>query len=558
MMKPTYRLAACLLTVSLLSGILAGCGSGGTASNSVSSSAPPALKKSSWETAKSAPFSPYPQTVTYTLGKMCSGNNSNMPAGSTYENNAYTRYLKKKLNIQNKDTFEVTDSDNYEAEVELSVANQDLPDVMLVNSRKFLITMIQNDLVANLTDAFKHCASPRLREIYNSYDGLIDSVTFNGKIMALPETDVYSGPNFLWLRKDWMDKLGLSAPKTLADAKRIIQAFVEKDPGKNGLGNNVGLVCDSDLVGNPSTCYSLDPLFAQFDSYPKKWIQDKSGGKVYGSVTQNTRKALALLHEWYRDGIIDPDFMLRTNDNAAALVAAGKTGALFGWWWAPNNPLIQSMQKNPSAQWVPYLLPTGSDGTVRVCLPAASPKYIVVRKNYNHPEIVMKIMSTLYDYARYQDPAVSELQTYFSENVDPTATPLVLNCDYSDAVTRTTNHILSVLNGSSPQTSLNMVERAYYKSCNTYLSQKVKQPTSWAAFTSRITAVKLLLNNKVTYVNKQTSATNTAIPSELAELEKEAFLNIIIGNQPITYFDTFVQRWYDMGGEKLTQQENQQ
>lgn len=56
MMKPTYRLAACLLTVSLLSGILAGCGSGGTASNSVSSSAPPALKRAAGKPQNRLPF----------------------------------------------------------------------------------------------------------------------------------------------------------------------------------------------------------------------------------------------------------------------------------------------------------------------------------------------------------------------------------------------------------------------------------------------------------------------------------------------------------------------
>ena len=56
--------------------------------------------------AKTTPFGKYPEEVIYTLGKMTGINNSNMPKGDTYENNAYTRYLKEKLNIQNKDVFE--------------------------------------------------------------------------------------------------------------------------------------------------------------------------------------------------------------------------------------------------------------------------------------------------------------------------------------------------------------------------------------------------------------------------------------------------------------------
>ena len=40
------------------------------------------------------PLGKYPETVTYTLGKIAGVNNSNLPVGNTYENTAYTRYLK--------------------------------------------------------------------------------------------------------------------------------------------------------------------------------------------------------------------------------------------------------------------------------------------------------------------------------------------------------------------------------------------------------------------------------------------------------------------------------
>lgn len=50
------------------------------------------------ETAETTPFSPYPELITYTLGKMTGENNAGMPEGETYEDNAYTRYLREKLN----------------------------------------------------------------------------------------------------------------------------------------------------------------------------------------------------------------------------------------------------------------------------------------------------------------------------------------------------------------------------------------------------------------------------------------------------------------------------
>ena len=68
--------------------------------------------KKGWKTAETTPFGRYPEEVTYTLGKMTGLNNSNLPKGDTYEDNGYTRYVKKKLNIQNKDTFEAGEGDN--------------------------------------------------------------------------------------------------------------------------------------------------------------------------------------------------------------------------------------------------------------------------------------------------------------------------------------------------------------------------------------------------------------------------------------------------------------
>ena len=67
-------------------------------------------------------------------------------------------------------------------------------------------------MIEDLTVAYQNCISDRIREMYASYgEDLIDSVTFDGKIMALPETNITDGPNLVWLRKDWMDTLGLSA-----------------------------------------------------------------------------------------------------------------------------------------------------------------------------------------------------------------------------------------------------------------------------------------------------------------------------------------------------------
>lgn len=56
---------------------------------------------------------------------------------------------------------------------------------------------------------------------------------------------------------------------------------------------------------------------------------------------------------------------------------------------------MSAMQKNPNAEWQPYLIQTDKDGQTSFASQNPNDKYVVVRKGYKHPEIVMKIVSVL-------------------------------------------------------------------------------------------------------------------------------------------------------------------
>ena len=85
-------------------------------------------EQESLEKAETTPYGAYPELVTYTLGQMSGANNSNLPEGDTYEDNAYTRYLRKMLNIQN-DNIYMESEDRYSEFVNIIVKDQTLPDI---------------------------------------------------------------------------------------------------------------------------------------------------------------------------------------------------------------------------------------------------------------------------------------------------------------------------------------------------------------------------------------------------------------------------------------------
>lgn len=515
-----------------------------------------------WKTAETTPFGRYPEEVIYTLGKMTGMNNSNLPKGDTYEDNGYTRYLKKQLNIQNKDVFEAGENDNYQETVSMTIASRELPDVMVVNDMDMLQLLVDNDLIEDLTQVYEDCTSSRIKDIYNSYGSeILDNVTFNGKLMALPETNIDDGPSLCWLRKDWMDKLGLDAPKTVEDVENIVHEFVQKDPGGNGKGETVGLVCDDELTGGCGYSYEYqnDIIFASFGAFPKQWIYNKDGEVVYGSVQNEAKAALGKLRQMYQQGTLDNNFLMRESSNIIELIVSGKCGSFFGPWWSPNNPLMSAMQKNPNAEWQPYLIQTDKDGQTSFASQNPNDKYVVVRKGYKHSEIVMKIVSVLFDDLRYDEEDVREMERYYQDNVDPTARPLAINVDYKDALMRCYDSLKDAIQGRKKLEDLGLLEGAYYISCSKYLDRKKdtsaqKSWEDWAAYASRMTACSVLKKGQTRQVKSLFFGETKTMKSNwwrLEELEKKAYLEIVTGQKPLSYFDEFVKEWNRQGGEKI-------
>lgn len=514
------------------------------------------------EEARTTPFGAYPETIEYTLGKMTSVNNSNMPENDTYTDNAYTRYIKSVINVQNVDVFEANDS-QYDTNVSMVISMGSLPDIMVVSSQDEVEQLVEAGLIEDLTESYNNCISDRIRKMYESYgDSLKDMVTYDGKIMALPETNITDGPNLVWLRKDWMDKLGLSEPHTIDDVVNIVKHFISEDPGNNGVDvsgkpNTVGLAVDTDVTGECgySSEFLLDIIFACFGAYPKQWIMNDDGEIVYGSVTNEAKEALSYISSLYNQGVIDNDFLLRTSTNICELIENGLCGSFFGPWWAPNNPLANAVSRNPDADWQPYLIATDSDGTTSYHSQNPCYKYVVVRKGYEHPEIAAKMISVMFDKVRFDCTDSEEFKNYYQLNVEPTARPLSINVDYNNALSICYRNIDATISGRKNPDSLELLERSFYDACSEYIKNANKTSTQWAAYMSRIKACSLIAQDNIKVVDSLYFKTTDTMKSHwwrLKAKEKEAYLKIISGEEDISYFDRFIKEWNEQGGQTIT------
>lgn len=179
--RKTLLFFSAILIVTLLAGGSFGTGGTKKTDGDVSS----VKDRENWDIAETSPLGKYPELVTYTLGQMKGTNNSNLPEGQTYEDNAYTRYLKKTLNVQNKNIF-MESEERYDEALNILVKDRNLPDIFLVSDRETLEELVENDLIEDLTEVYKSCASDKIQEMYESYGKeLLASGTFDGKLFAL-------------------------------------------------------------------------------------------------------------------------------------------------------------------------------------------------------------------------------------------------------------------------------------------------------------------------------------------------------------------------------------
>ena len=519
------RWLAAILAAGTACTALFGCGSRQIVGTEMARSGEsPEKELQAWEEAKNTPYGKYPELITYTLGKMIGGNRSNMPERDTYEDNVYTRYLRECLNIQNKDVFEAME-DQYTANVDMAIASGELPDVMVIEDRETLIRLAEEGMIADLSEALENCASDGIKAMYDSYEvSALDSAMIDGRLMALPEPSFGDGPNLLWLRRDWMDKLGLEAPDTMGEAVEIIRAFVEQDPGNNGEGNTIGLVCHSDLTGETGYRYEfqLNTIFASYNAFPKQWIDDGSGNAIYGSVQPEMKGALEQLSKMYNEGLIDKQFVTRTGDDRKGLLNSGKSGAFFGNWWGAWE-VADSMTLNKEARWEPYICPVGADGKVTMFTGNPNSGYVVVRKGFEHPELIVKLANMQFDYSRYEekdDEAYKELADYSELNAGGTI--LAMNIDYYDAFPRSSKKVVDALE-SGDTSQLNRHDMGTYVNSKKYLDSLAngEESTSagWASYNS-MAAASLVAETEVNKVTPVFFGSTKSMPLKWPTLDK--------------------------------------
>ncbi|KAB8127832.1 extracellular solute-binding protein [Gracilibacillus oryzae] len=512
------------------------------------------------------PFGKYEETITIAIGQEVDPSDTSLQDGDTPLDNQYTRHVMENLNIEVEHAFTASPS-NYDQKVSLAIASNDLPDAMVVGPVE-LRQMVEADQIADLTEVYENYASPAIKEIIDSSNGVaLDSVTFDGKIMALPNSQAGAdGVHNLWIRQDWLDKLGLEPPETIEELKEVAKAFVEQDPDGNGADDTIGLAGPdtsnklyANFIESTNNLYGFDGIFSALHAYPGYWLEGDDGSPVYGSILPETKEALEVLREMYSEGLIDPEMGVR--EDSGESIISGNTGMFFGPFWMPYGPLTDAVKTNPDANWQSYALPLDSNGEYTPHLSTTTTQFVVVRKDYEHPEAAMKILNNLLANESEFDPSIGGPGYY----------PLRLVYAPADEMEVTTVALREVLAGTKqPEDFYDMPAYKLLKSdVDTIFDVKLEPYDNmaiqywdienhlgqWTRAYSALVGTAPLVDTEINGVKSLIYSQTKTMEDRwvnLKKLEDETFLKIIMGTEPLDSFDQFVEDWKQQGGEQIT------
>ncbi len=476
--------------------------------------------------------------------------------GENKSENFIREFYKEKLNMEWESVW-TTDYSSYFTKLNLDIASNDLPDVFLVDASQ-LQTLLENDQIEDLTDYYDYYASDRLKENIEYGDKLLLKYpTVDGRLYGIPLTSSYAGnTGFMWIRTDWMKKLGLSAPTTFEEFCAYIKAL--KDSGLCANGSS-----GFSFLGAGSV--SFDSIAQMFGSYYDYFVEDEETGKlIYTGVSDEMKEALKAMQEMFQNGLIDSDLASK-GSTEEEMISTGQYGIVFGQYFYPGL-LKGSLLNDKDADWEAFPLPALDKKST------AKPKgttyvngYLVVRKGYKHPEALLKSMNLWAEM--WTDGG--EYTAWLSEKMTGEYKSVNLIGEYAlpyqfDGVLTFNGigkDIRKVLAAENPDEEI----KNYPFSQMTYEYLRDPQAADYVSgsgwtlykiYTSAAPVMDEYLGN-LQFNDFQGMLSEEAAFDKvtLDKMMVETYTNIIMG-ESIDSFDVFVKEWYEEGGQRIIDEVN--
>ena len=157
--------------------------------------------------------------------------NVSFPEGETVEDNQILDRIQEDLGIRVVYDW-IYSTKEFERNIDMHIACDDLPEALMVGEEQYL-QMLEYGQLQPVTELYEQMVSDQAKAFVESGgEEMLEAVRVDGEMMAIPFPNLTaSGINVMWIRKDWLDELGLEPPRTIKEVIRTGELFTEHQMG---------------------------------------------------------------------------------------------------------------------------------------------------------------------------------------------------------------------------------------------------------------------------------------------------------------------------------------
>ena len=309
----------------------------------------------------------------------------------SYKENHLTRYLEQLTGINLE--FVTYSKQDAPTKLDLLVnSGSELPDIILAEGidRQRIANYADAGVLVPL-DAYFDKETGLAKSYWDrceklGYDGEIllnqvrnvDGHIYTGIKYNVNYSDVY--PVRAWINQEWLDKLGLSMPKTADELYDVLVAFRDGDPNGNGVKDEIPIMgAEGQWYGNPLDY--LQNMFIYFDGFYNSFLPlSETGGKLDVCYDKPAyQQALIYFNKLVSEGLISTTSF---TDDGAQLKALAKTGEDIGIVIRGGSSACAATEK-----YVPLENMTGPDGyRATTCVAPYADPVGMITTYCEHPE----------------------------------------------------------------------------------------------------------------------------------------------------------------------------
>lgn len=268
------------------------------------------------------------------------------------DNTPVQKYMEERFNVKIENMR--VDRSSWAEHLNIRLATKEVPDLFFLWSNGEILEYSKQGLLAELPIELIKEKMPKYAASVDELDAsLWQNSVVDGKNYAIPLYWLEGATPFLpAYNGDWLKAVGFDAPPTtLEEFEKVVYAFTFDDPDKDGKPNTYGI---SGRGKDSLSTLAFNSVYSAFGTNPSAWLKGEDGKLVYGMTTERTREALKLLNKWYKDGVIDKEFLTTDYSKQRQDLANRRSGIIDSGMWNSYALAIEAEFKgqNPDTELV--------------------------------------------------------------------------------------------------------------------------------------------------------------------------------------------------------------